>query len=108
LIHPQPFVHPERAGADERQYRLLQLPDNRLPVLLIHDPSTEKSAASMSVAVGHMSDPDDLPGLAHFTEHMCFLGTERFPDEAEYGRGSQHVSCVCERERERESVCVCV
>ena len=94
MIHPQPFVHPERAGAtgaagaagaaDERRYRLLQLPDNRLPVLLIHDPSTEKSAASMSVAVGHMSDPDDLPGLAHFTEHMCFLGTERFPDEAEY------------------------
>ena len=27
--------------------------------------------------VGHMSDPDDLPGLAHFCEHMLFLGTEK-------------------------------
>lgn len=26
---------------------------------------------------GHMSDPDELPGLAHFCEHMSFLGTEK-------------------------------
>ena len=24
-----------------------------------------------------MSDPDELPGLAHFCEHMLFLGTEK-------------------------------
>ena len=24
-----------------------------------------------------MSDPDDIPGLAHFCEHMLFLGTEK-------------------------------
>lgn len=24
-----------------------------------------------------MSDPRDLPGLAHFCEHMLFLGTEK-------------------------------
>ena len=27
--------------------------------------------------LGHMSDPDDLPGLAHFCEHMLFLGTKK-------------------------------
>ena len=27
-----------------------------------------------------------MPGVAHFTEHLLFLGTERFPDEAEYKR----------------------
>lgn len=26
------------------------------------------------------------PGLAHFTEHAVFLGSERFPDEGEYNR----------------------
>lgn len=26
---------------------------------------------------GHLSDPDDFPGLAHFCEHMLFLGTEK-------------------------------
>ena len=26
---------------------------------------------------GHLSDPDDIPGLAHLCEHMLFLGTEK-------------------------------
>ena len=26
---------------------------------------------------GHMSDPVDIPGLAHFCEHMVFLGSEK-------------------------------
>ena len=33
-----------------------------------------------------MCDPDELPGLAHFCEHMLFLGTEKFPVENEYPR----------------------
>ena len=38
-----------------------------------------------------MSDPVSLPGLAHFCEHMLFLGTEKFPDENEYSKFlSQH------------------
>lgn len=31
-----------------------------------------------------MTDPDYLPGLAHFCEHMLFLGTEKFPNENAY------------------------
>ena len=38
----------------------------------------------MDVRVGHLSDPDNLPGLAHFLEHMLFMGTEKYPDENEY------------------------
>jgi len=26
---------------------------------------------------GHMVDPEELPGLAHFCEHMLFLGTKK-------------------------------
>ena len=33
-----------------------------------------------------MSDPDELPGLAHFLEHMLFLGTEKYPEEDAYSR----------------------
>jgi len=29
-------------------------------------------------------DPRVLPGLAHFTEHMCFLGSKAYPEENEY------------------------
>lgn len=35
---------------------------------------------------GHMCDPKELPGLAHFCEHMLFLGTEKYPVENEYPR----------------------
>ena len=31
-----------------------------------------------------MSDPPHLPGLAHFCEHMLFLGTQKYPSENEY------------------------
>jgi len=40
----------------------------------------------MEVNVGHMCDPEELPGLAHFCEHMLFLGTEKYPVENEYPR----------------------
>ena len=41
----------------------------------------------MDVNVGQFSDPVDVPGLAHFCEHMLFLGTEKYPNENEYVRG---------------------
>lgn len=66
--------------SDERMYKALTL-KNELRVLLVSDPSASRSAAAMDVHVGSMSDPDDIPGLAHFCEHMSFLGTKKFPDE---------------------------
>ena len=41
-------------------------------------------AGAVHVKAGHMDDPDDRPGLAHFHEHMLFLGTKKYPDENEY------------------------
>lgn len=32
-----------------------------------------QSAAALCVAVGSFSDPEDLPGLAHFLEHSTYL-----------------------------------
>lgn len=72
-----------KSQEDKRQYRGLRL-DNGIKVLLVSDPTTDKSAACMCVEVGHMSDPKELPGLAHFCEHMLFLGTEKYPDENGY------------------------
>ncbi|CAN0048275.1 unnamed protein product [Phaeothamnion confervicola] len=31
-----------------------------------------------------LQDPEHAQGLAHFCEHMLFLGTEKFPDETAY------------------------
>jgi insulysin len=68
---------------DSREYRGLHL-INGLKVLLISDSTTDKSAAALSVEVGHMCDPEEIPGLAHFCEHMLFLGTKKFPNENDY------------------------
>lgn len=68
---------------DHRQYRYLVL-DNALRVLLVEDQDASQAAASMAVGVGHFDDPADRPGMAHFLEHMLFLGTEKFPDSGEY------------------------
>ena len=71
-----------------RTYRSLEL-DNNLQVLLIHDPEVKKSAAAMDVNVGSLADPQDTAGLAHYLEHMLFLGTAKYPDPDEY---SQYLS----------------
>jgi insulysin len=61
---------------------------NGMRVLLVSDPNAaeDKAAASLNVSVGHLMDPLGLPGLAHFCEHMLFLGTERFPIENDYAK----------------------
>jgi secreted Zn-dependent insulinase-like peptidase len=68
---------------DEREYRLLTL-ENQMQVLLISDPDTLKAAASLDVNVGSGDNPEGRGGLAHFLEHMLFLGTDKYPDAAEY------------------------
>ncbi|KAI9981886.1 hypothetical protein PInf_009666 [Phytophthora infestans] len=71
------------SSLDERQFKCLTLP-NALHVLVVSDPGTETASAAMDVRVGFHSDPDDIPGLAHFCEHMLFLGTAKYPDENSY------------------------
>ena len=36
---------------------------------------------SLTVNVGSFNDPRHRPGLAHFLEHMIFMGSEKYPDE---------------------------
>ncbi|URE23096.1 Peptidase M16 inactive domain, partial [Musa troglodytarum] len=45
---------------------------------------TKKAAAAMCVGMGSFSDPSKAQGLAHFLEHMLFMGSSEFPDENEY------------------------
>ena len=68
---------------DSREYKTLTL-ENEIEVILVSDPSAEKSAASLSVGVGLLHDPMMQQGMAHYLEHMLFLGTERYPDTKGY------------------------
>lgn len=78
-----PDTNLQKSPSDDREYRLVTLP-NQLQVLLISDPETPKAAASLDVLVGHGDNPPGRGGLAHFLEHMLFLGTDKYPDPAEY------------------------
>ena len=55
----------EKPEIDDRSYKVIELP-NKLRALLVHDPTTDFASAAMDVNVGHLSDPADFPGLAHF------------------------------------------
>tara|TARA_R110001583_G_scaffold2382_8_gene17330 strand:- start:1999 stop:4875 length:2877 start_codon:yes stop_codon:yes gene_type:complete len=70
---------------DTRLYQAIRLA-NDLEVLLISDPDLQNSAASLSVPVGSMHNPDSQLGLAHYLEHMLFLGSERYPVINEYSK----------------------
>ena len=68
---------------DKRAYKTLLLP-NKVEVMLVSDPDAQKSAAALSVGVGLLQDPMSQQGMAHYLEHMLFLGTERYPDTKGY------------------------
>ena len=68
---------------DARAYRSIQL-DNGLVAVLVSDPSSDKAAAALTVYRGQYDDPANRAGLAHFLEHMLFLGTAKYPDVDDY------------------------
>ncbi|XP_021958725.2 insulin-degrading enzyme isoform X3 [Folsomia candida] len=67
-----------------RTYKGLVL-ENGLKVILVSDPSTTFEAASLNVAVGAMSDPKELQGLAHLLEHVILVrGNMKYPEPDEF------------------------
>ena len=84
----------EKSETDESEYRYIVL-SNQMQVLLISDSEADKAAASLDVFVGSSDDPLNRQGLAHFLEHMLFLGTDKYPNPDEYQsyisqHGGQH------------------
>eukprot|EP00435_Cladocopium_sp_Y103_P063842 s876_g25.t1 len=73
------FVLEEKPLSDQRTYQFSTL-QNGLEVLNIEDPQSHKWAMAMAVRAGSYDDPRELPGLAHFCEHMLFLGTQKYPE----------------------------
>ncbi|XP_069812626.1 insulin-degrading enzyme isoform X2 [Dendropsophus ebraccatus] len=74
-----------KSPEDKREYRGVELV-NGIKAMLISDPTTDKSSAALDVYIGSLSDPDNISGLAHFCEHMLFLGTKKYPKENEYSQ----------------------
>lgn len=69
--------------------------DSGLKVLAVQDPEAVKSAFAVAVEAGSFEDPPDFPGLAHFCEHMLFLGSKKHPNPEDFSEalssyGGQH------------------
>lgn len=86
-IFPKPysklFVGLEKPAFDTRKYKAFELP-NEIKVLLISDSESELAGVSIDVGVGSWNEPDNLPGLAHFLEHMLFMGSKKYPSVSEF------------------------
>ena len=66
----------KKSDSDSWNYRGLEL-SNELLVVLISHPNIDKAAAALDVSIGSLADPKDVPGIAHFLEHMLFMGSEK-------------------------------
>ena len=68
---------------ERRQFEALTL-ENGMKILLISNPNTAVSGAAVSIETGSLEESNDLPGMAHFLEHLLFMGSEKYPDEDEF------------------------
>lgn len=59
------------------------------------DDESKPAVVALSVRVGHWSDPAAVPGLAHFCEHMLFMGNKANPSENEWYDGSDVTEEMC-------------
>ena len=54
---------------------------NNIKYTLIEDKNIEDTTVNVSIKVGYFSEPKNYNGLAHFLEHMLFLGSKKYPIE---------------------------
>ncbi len=56
-----------------------------MKIMFVQDKDVKKSSVVVNVGRGSMADPLEFQGLAHFLEHMLFMGSEKYP-KADYYR----------------------
>ena len=72
-----------KSPSDPRSYETFFL-NNGIEVITISDANLAVSAATLSVGVGAYQDPENAQGIAHFLEHMIFMGSEKYKEPNEY------------------------
>jgi insulysin len=58
--------------------------DNGVKYVIVSDKALQKSFVSVSVHAGSFQNPKGYDGLAHFLEHMLFMGSKKYPNENHY------------------------
>ncbi len=52
---------------------------NGIKYILINNKNLERTFVTISINVGSFHNPKEYDGLAHFLEHMLFLGSKKYP-----------------------------
>ena len=65
---------------EDREFKYGILP-NKLKYTIIYDKNSDTSNVVMSVRTGSLYEPIEFMGLAHFLEHMLFMGSKKYTDE---------------------------
>jgi len=63
-----------------RKFKLGKL-TNKIKFALSEDDKIDKTYISFVIKAGSFFDPKEYQGLAHFLEHMIFLGSSKYPKE---------------------------
>jgi insulysin len=71
----------EKSNNDKREYTYFTL-DNKLQCLIIKDNDESMCGACLNIEVGSMLETVD--GLAHFLEHMVFMGSKKYPQSNDF------------------------
>jgi len=71
----------EQSPRDNKFYKYLKL-NNNLQCLIIKDDSESMCGACLNINVGSIYEKID--GLAHFLEHMVFMGSKKYPDTTNF------------------------
>ena len=72
-----------KSPSDSREYNSFFLKNN-MEVITVSDPELAMSAVTLNVGVGFFNDPEEAQGIAHFLEHMIFMGSKKYKSPNEY------------------------
>jgi insulysin len=72
------FVTIHKSSKDPKKYKHIKL-ENQIDVILVSNTHSKESGCSITVDAGCINDT--VPGIAHFLEHMLFLGSKTYPKE---------------------------
>lgn len=59
---------------------------NNIKYIIINDTHLEKSYISVCIKTGSYANPKTHNGLAHFLEHMLFMGSKKYPNENHFNK----------------------
>lgn len=64
---------------DQLKYKSIKIQSNGIRIFFIEDKESNMCGANMYVEIGHIHNPENIEGMAHYLEHMLFMGSKKYP-----------------------------